>query len=378
MKIIIDVTRVVRRLLKGQMLTGIDRVTMAYVTHYSSHAQALMRWWGRSWILSPQSSKKLFAWLQAPETNLSVKYLILKGIFNRKQSGGFLLNTGHVGLGQTDYLRIKQKQKAKLVFVIHDLIPINYPEYCSPGEENRCREKIRHILSLADGIITNSQATQQELTTYSQQALQPLPQTTVALLSSNILKPQTSKRPISTPYFVVLSTIEPRKNHLLLLQLWRKLFNQFGHQTPHLFIIGNRGWECENAIDLLERCQALKGVVTEIANCPDHDLLNYLYHAQALLFPSFVEGYGLPLIEALTIGTPVIASNLPVFREIAGDIPDYIDPLDGKRWEETIIEYAKPDSQPRAAQVHKLRSFAPPTWIEHFKKVDNFLKQLSD
>ncbi|HEU0202520.1 MAG TPA: glycosyltransferase, partial [Burkholderiaceae bacterium] len=96
----------------------------------------------------------------------------------------------------------------------------------------------------------------------------------------------------------------------------------------------------------------------------------------ALLFPSFVEGYGLPLLEALQAGTPVIASDLPVFREIAGRIPEYVDPLDGPTWLAQIEDYASPASTARAAQKSRMAGFAAPTWAQHFAAVDEIIAGL--
>src|SRR5436305_12196484 len=129
----------------------------------------------------------------------------------------------------------------------------------------------------------------------------------------------------------MLSTIEPRKNHWMILQVWRGLVELHGAAAPRLVIVGQRGWECENVLDLLERCESLRGFVLEKPACSDSELVTYLRHAQALLFPSLVEGYGLPLAEALSLGLPAIASDLPVVREIAADIPDHLEPLDALR-----------------------------------------------
>lgn len=381
MNIIIDVTRVVRRLMKGRTLTGIDRVTMAYVHHYAPIAHALVRLSGRSWVLSRSQSNALFRWLITPGKTSMAMLIIFKGILansdTKNKTHTFLLNTGHIGLGQSDYIRLIRKRGIKPIFFVHDLIPITYPEYCSVGEDIRHKEKMNYVLTLANGVVTNSEATRQELMHYAQQTKQPMPRAKVALLASGILAKSPGARPIDKPYFVILSTIEPRKNHLLLLQIWRSLFQRLGQQTPHLFVIGQRGWECENVLDLLERCHYLQDVVTEIPYCQDADLVTYIHHSQALLFPSFIEGYGLPLVEALTMGVPVIASDLSVFREIAGNTPEYIDPLDGKRWEELIIEYAQPNSVCRAAQMMRLQHFQEPTWQEHFIKVDSLLAELS-
>ena len=107
----------------------------------------------------------------------------------------------------------------------------------------------------------------------------------------------------------MLGTIEPRKNHWFMLHVWRRIVEESGGNAPKLVVIGRRGWECENVVDMLERCESLKDAVVEQSNCSDHDLQVWLQHARALLFPSFVEGYGMPLVEALTMQVPVIASD---------------------------------------------------------------------
>jgi glycosyltransferase involved in cell wall biosynthesis len=124
---------------------------------------------------------------------------------------------------------------------------------------------------------------------------------------------------------------------------------------------------------MLERCDGIRPYVIEKSVCSDQELSAYLTHAQALLFPSFVEGYGMPLVEALSIGTPVIASNLSVFQEIAGDIPEYIDPLDGKVWMEMIIEYTQSHSKKRLEQTIRIKNFLSPTWNDHFNRIEKFL-----
>ncbi|MEG0186628.1 MAG: glycosyltransferase, partial [Stenotrophomonas sp.] len=178
------------------------------------------------------------------------------------------------------------------------------------------------------------------------------------------------------PYFVMLGTIEPRKNHWLMLQLWRQLIERLGDAAPRLVIVGQRGWLCDNVIDMLERCEVLKGFVFQKTGCSDAELASWLGHSQALLFPTFAEGYGMPLAEALALGVPVIASDLPAFREIAGDIPEYVDPLDGRRWAELVVEYAQPQSQMRSIQCQKMAGFSLPTWEAHFQQVEALMEQL--
>ena len=73
---------------------------------------------------------------------------------------------------------------------------------------------------------------------------------------------------------------------------------------------------------------------------------------------------------------PLIRSDLPVFREIAGDIPDYLDPFDGAGWHALVLEYARPDSPRRQAQLTRMQGYAVPSWNDHFAIVDDFMERL--
>lgn len=86
----------------------------------------------------------------------------------------------------------------------------------------------------------------------------------------------------------------------------------------------------------------------------------------------------MPLAEAYAVGVPVIASDLAVYREFAGDTPDYLDPLDAIKWREYIIDYTKPDSILRENQLERMQSFKGPTWEKHFHKLENYLSQYYD
>jgi glycosyltransferase involved in cell wall biosynthesis len=179
------------------------------------------------------------------------------------------------------------------------------------------------------------------------------------------------------PYFLCIGTIEPRKNHLLLLQVWRAMAERLpADQMPRLILLGRRGWENENVVDMLERSTALRGIVVEEGRVGDARLSALLANARALLMPSFAEGFGLPVAEALAAGVPVIASDIPVLRETGGDVPEYLDPLDGPAWIRAIGDYALGDSPRRAAQLQRMGSWKAPGWDEHFRQLLPFLDRI--
>jgi glycosyltransferase involved in cell wall biosynthesis len=134
----------------------------------------------------------------------------------------------------------------------------------------------------------------------------------------------------------MVGTIEPRKNHLTVLNLWRAIVES-GYRGPKLVLVGGRGWLNDETTAMLDRCCAFEGVVAETSGLGDKALRTLISNARALLAPSFAEGYGLPITEALELGTPVIASNLPVFREVSQGDAILIDPNDGVAWRSAIL-----------------------------------------
>ena len=98
--------------------------------------------------------------------------------------------------------------------------------------------------------------------------------------------------------------------------------------------------------------------------------------ARALLMPSHAEGFGLPVAEALACGVPVIASSLPVYREFAGNVPNYLEVDDESAWAALIAAYCEPEHGVRQAQLARILSWEPPTWAAHFASVESLLQAI--
>ncbi|NUT00765.1 MAG: glycosyltransferase family 4 protein [Sphingomonas sp.] len=377
-RLLLDVTRLVWRRWVGRHPTGVDRVCLAYLDHYAPNAQAVVQHRRYRRILDESASAALFRLLAQPSD--SFRSDLAKGVlrFGARSSCTSddrpYLNIGHTGLNDPGFGAWVRSSGVRPIYFVHDLIPITHPEYCRAGERERHIDRMRTVLTTGAGVIGNSQATLDELAEFGRQEGLPCPPSVAAWLGSAEL-PDGPSRMADRPTFVTLGTIEARKNHLLLLQVWTRLVRRLGSDAPRLLVIGQRGWESEQAVDLLER-GGLGDAVVEIGGCGDAELADHLRSARALLFPSLVEGFGMPLTEALECGVPVIASDLPVFREIGHGMPEFIDPLDGPTWERMILEYAKDGSPARKAQMKRLNSFRPFTWDDHFTKVDSWLAKL--
>jgi glycosyltransferase involved in cell wall biosynthesis len=377
--ILLDVSRLIWRRWTRRLPTGIDRVCLAYLEHFAPRARAVVQFRQFRRILGRDDSARLFDLLLNGSGRFRTRLLmILAGgaiRSERSAAGQIYLNVGHTGLDSPHMAPWLAEHRLRPVFLIHDLIPITHPQYCREGEAERHGQRMSHALASASGIIVNSKATEHDLERFARDRALPMPPSAVAWLGIDRLAAAETPDPQDCPYFVLVGTVEARKNHLLILSLWSDLIARLGKNAPRLVIIGQRGWEAEAAINILDDLGPLQSHVRELGRCDDATMNRLIAGARALLMPSFVEGYGLPVVEALGMGTPAIASDLEVFHEIAGDIPDYLDPADRAGWIDAITDYGA-DGLRRRAQLDRMAQYEAPQWSTHFARVEEFLRSI--
>lgn len=379
--ILLDVSRLIWRQWTRRLPTGIDRVCLAYLEHFRSRARAVVQFRGFRRILDGKGSDRLFDLLlngsDRFRTDLTLTLATAATRAEASAAGQIYLNVGHTGLNSAHLEPWLTGHQLRPVFFIHDLIPITHPQYCREGEAARHERRMEIALRAARGVIVNSAATQHHLAEFAHDRGLRMPPSLVAWLGIDTPPVPAEHRSTAgyRPYFVMIGTIEARKNHLLVLQIWADLVTRFGDQAPDLVVIGQPGWEADEAIAILESPGALKPHLKILPRCDDEMMAELVQGARAMLMPSFVEGFGLPLIESLQQGVPVISSDLPVFREIAGDIPTFLDPGDRQAWIEAILEYraAGPDYR---RQIRAAQNYRAPDWHRHFELVEEFLETL--
>ena len=221
----------------------------------------------------------------------------------------------------------------KQVSTLQDLTPLLFPSFHPRHRALADRILTRRALRRSDRIILPSRATARDMV-----------EGRFAPASRCVRIPHGVNpifRPISTtadftaryqtdrPFILSVGVLEPRKNHLILLDVLRELHRQ-GHYLE-LIIIGRPGWRWTNPLTI-QKYQDLRPWVRILADVPDSDLVEFYNRAELFVYPSFYEGFGLPILEAMACGTPVIASNTSSMPEVGGPAALFADPRNSQEF----------------------------------------------
>lgn len=388
---LLDVTRLVALGWTGGRPTGIDRVCDAYLQHYRSRAYAVVQHRGVYRTLNARDSDALFGVVARRGPGFRSRMLtcvpgILRGSSGAIDGGGQIyLNVGHTEFDLPSHRLWVDQCSLRAVYLIHDLIPIERADICTPHATRRHRGRVVNALGAAAGIIANSHATAKNLRAFASDHKLRLPPVIAAHLGLQVMTDglavvrsssgddQATVR-IPRPYLISVGTIEPRKNHMTLLRVWQRLIAGNMTKLPHLVLIGQWGRNCDPVRTMLAKDVGLARHVTLISDCDDRRMASYVQGARALLLPTLAEGFGLPLIEAMALGVPVVASDIESLRELGEGIPLFLDPVDEMAWENAIRAMAHGGPE-RRRQLALLPNYQPPSWTAHFHMVDEWLKK---
>jgi glycosyltransferase involved in cell wall biosynthesis len=293
--------------------------------------------------------------------------------------GAIYLNIAQHAMEHAEFFTwLNTRPDIRRVFFLHDLLPLDYPEFWWSKHEALFERRIRVMIDHASALMTSSKAVRERaMIEMARRGKPDIPIFALPLPSpiETLDNPPPVGELSDYPYFLMIGTIEARKNHGLILNIWRQLAAS-GGVVPKLIVLGKRGWENEQAVGLLERCHSIEPFVLEVSGLSNAGLRQLIVNANALLMPSFAEGYGLPLIEALSLGTPAIASDIPVFRETTQGKAIFLNPLDGPGWQTAILDLAKADSPLAQTARAAAKAYVPQTTSNYFAAIEDFLASL--
>lgn len=398
---LLDITRLISR--AGRMATGVDRVELAYLQYLAKQPEPLFviarttlgyvvlsgdglgevtqRLTGTlSWGLADRWSRlargKPLPVRQA-ESDLRRFAIgrcrpggLTKMLIRLLPEGTTYLNTGHSNITDRMFDAVKQGLQGRCVVLIHDTIPLDYPQFQRPGTPDRFRAMLQRVQKNADLIIYNSHHTRDCAYRYME-AWGTVPPGLVSHLGVDVPVPDPAAVPAGVdqakPYFVTLGTIEPRKGHDVLLDVWADMKND--PDRPALLILGSRGWSNKAVFDRLDEVTPDDGI-WELSGLSDGAVAALIADSCGVLCPSLAEGFGLPPVEAVALGAPVVCADLPVYREILDDIPVYVAQDERYQWKSEIK--CLTNSQKTGKSGMSIRGFTPPSWEDHFNTVLRF------
>jgi glycosyltransferase involved in cell wall biosynthesis len=288
------------------------------------------------------------------------------------------LNVAQYGFEHALLFRwLDRRPDVKPVFFSHDLLPLDHPEYFRDGYREIFHRRFRTILTRAAAIVTTTRTVKARICAEYERQGRPPPPILAQPLPSPLRDADADESGAelanAPPYVVMIGTLEPRKNYALMLEVWRRL-SASSSTPPKLVCVGGRGWNGAHDGELTAAVEALGGRAALASGLPAPALRALLAHARALAAPSFAEGYGIPLVEALTLGVPTICSDIEAFRETSQGCATFVSPHDVEAWTQRILDLADPEHLNAARNAAK--NFRAPDWPHYFAGIDAFLGSL--
>ena len=376
-KLLVDVTE----LADNDLRTGIQRVTRAIVAE-----------WAR---LAPAGYQLQLVRLDRSTGHYVCANVYAAGLLGlpRQPDAPVVCHAGDVFLGLdligsavklgSEWFRYLRRTGVKISFVVYDILPIRHPQWWPGGGGSHHEAWLREILGCADQLICISRAVADDVRAWmEEQQVQSRASIDWFHLGADLDGSMPSKgvpqdaeqvlaRIAAVPSFLMVGTMEPRKGHGMVLSAFDELWSE--GQDINLVIVGRKGWLVDALSSRLERHEQLGRKLFWFESASDEYLEAIYAKSSCLMAASEGEGFGLPLIEAAQRGLPIIARDIPVFREVAGDHAHYFAGQDSAPIAESVrgwlILHAQ-GAQPRSDQLPWL------TWAQSAAQLQRVL--LSD
>ncbi len=278
-----------------------------------------------------------------------------------------------------DLGRLRRRVGFKLFHFIHDVIPLNAPQFFGPGHFEISADYFFEAAAQCDALIYNSKSCRNEVEAFCQQVGLPRPQGGIVRLGDETF---TEYDPSATPpdtrltpgnFILCQGTIEMRKNPQLLYYVY-KLAHQEGISLPMLAIVGKPGWLTSDVIYAFKHDPEVSGRVAILNGIDDRHSTWLFQNCRYTLFPAIYEGWGLPVAEALVHGKVCLASDADSVQEIAGDLLDYYSPFDARACFELMKRYQDDTVLARKEAEIKAR-YQVQTWDKTTDEVISVIEQ---
>ncbi|MDH3327708.1 MAG: glycosyltransferase family 4 protein [Desulfobulbaceae bacterium] len=231
----------------------------------------------------------------------------------------------------------RSRQGPVRMLTIYDIIPLIHPEYFADGFVSEFRPIVESFSPQNDFVFTISECSKNDICSYFKMDpnrifvthLAASPELYFPVREDNIVNEVKKKFKIPEGrYLLTLATVEKRKNLQTSISCFRKIIQEPGFADLYFVMVGTRGWKIKEVLAEIEDDPVLRDRVIFTGFVPDQYLSAIYSGAEAFIYPSLYEGFGLPPLEAMQCGLPVIVSNTSSMPEVIGDAGILVDPLD--------------------------------------------------
>lgn len=235
-------------------------------------------------------------------------------------------------------------KKPRGVLTIHDLFPLTHPQFFVPGTRRWCRESLTSSIRYCQRVIADSQYAKEEflrIFKYPEDHIHVVPLAANPLFrrieKSEKLEKLRSKLGLPAHFVLSVGTLEPRKNLAGLIRAFAYAKDRLPRDCE-LVITGSHGWLYDSVFSAVEKTE-LHGRVRFTGFLEDEDLVGVYNLASCIAYPSFGEGFGLPILEGMACGTPVITGNNTSLKEVAGDAACLVDVADQASLADSLVRF---------------------------------------
>lgn len=330
------------------------------------------------------------------ENSHSIRNYLHRGFsdFNLDKNDSFVI-TGNAWSQSLEYtqgcIAFANKYGLKAMFYIHDLIPIKFPYYYEKSYVEAFRASMELIAASGAILVCNSKNTQQDLMSWCREAGIGAPRSAIAYLGDSIQVPASKTNAAETGpaetsadaveggrteahygddnYVLTVGAIHRRKNHALLLAVWRRLHAKLGKKCPKLKIVGGVAQDGKALHAEILHDPTLRDSIEVLWRVSDVELDALYRNARLVVYPSLYEGWGLPVAEALTYGKVCLASNVSAIPEIADLGADLLDTDDPISWASRILFYCQNHAVRKAREDELRNIYKPRSWRDTVEQI---------
>ncbi len=320
-------------------------------------------------VLAIATAPALFAYLFTPKQPPEVPTFRMAPAFRNS----VYLNVGHTGLEKTNLMKaVKERADVRTVIYVHDLLPITHPALFPEKDVRNHAIRMRNVKTYADHIVVNSKFTRDQFEEkYGAGSVR-------SVLEIGSLPTVHTPSPVDNNRhgFVTIGTIEPRKNYIWLVKTWLQFVQQYPTlvNSERLTIFGKRGWLPDNEKQELFGLIEGSNNVEIISGSSDEEVKSRLRSARAYVTAAEVEGWGMPLAESLSSGTPVIATDIPAHREVTqGHARFFL-----RDYPQDLCAFLRScfDVDAYSILTREVAEFKPWNWQSHFKRLDGVMRSM--